>query len=157
MPGYSLIPIKVSMQPDLATLMESRGLRVDSQSSHEGPEQNGTDILSTFQDELANYTSVLKLETFGEGKDDVEDNEEPKQQIIFQELGRLKPRTAMHIVEVQKSVGWNIDPFTKMPKFRDKRVDTTEIYYHCLKMLGRVGKSPGECPTRDSPRSSEAD
>ncbi|KIW06021.1 uncharacterized protein PV09_03200 [Verruconis gallopava] len=59
-----------------------------------------------------------------------------------QKLGRLGANPVLHFVEVERSLGWNVDPFTRLHRFRDRRIDTTEIYHHCLTALGRVGKSP---------------
>jgi hypothetical protein len=139
-PGYSIVPIRISKPVEINDASpDSRRSSSDSETSPE-VELHQTQGYARFQHEFAQYTSALDPETFG-GKQDDSDSE-AENLIIFQELGRLQPRIASHIVDVQRCVGWNVDPFTKMPKFSDRRVNTTEIYHHCLKVLGRVGKSP---------------
>ena len=144
-PGYSIIPIRVSRPMCIITPPQSQK---SSSTSGQSPSTSEDEIdpsicsegLDDAQQAIADYTSVIKLET--SGSDDDDDDEPGGHLIVFQELGCLKPKSALRMSEVQRSVGWNVDPFTKMPKFRDSRVNTKEIYHHCLKVLGRVGKSP---------------
>jgi hypothetical protein len=140
-PGYSILPIKLSKPSDVKT-PSSESRRSSSESDATQADSDRTDFTDfpQYQDELGSYATDLESETFG-GKQNESDSDS-EHLIVFQELGRLYPRIAAHMADVQKCVGWNVDPFTKMPKFADCRVNTTEIYHHCLKVLGRVGKSP---------------